>query len=135
MLAQTDSAGTEHPIAYYSHKMFPRECRSPATEQEGLAVVEACKYFLPYLLGRSFTLVTDHLALAFLAQKESSNGRLARWMDGLRQFTFTIIYRPGKSWIDDRPAQDSPEEGGMLGLPNAFGTETISIYNVNSKEC
>ena len=78
VLAQTDSAGTEHPIAYYSCKMFPRKCRYSATEQEGLAVVEACKYFPPYLLGRSFTVVTDHRALAFLAQIESSNGRLAR---------------------------------------------------------
>ena len=61
LLAQMDSAGTEHPIAYYSRKMFPRECRYSAIEQ-GLAVVEACKYFLPYLLGRSFTVVTDHRA-------------------------------------------------------------------------
>ena len=116
--------------------MFPRECRYSATEQEGLAVVEACKYFRPYLLGQSFTVVTDHRALAFLAQKESSNGRLARWMDVLQQFTFTIVYRPGKSnqnadvlsrqaWINDRPAQDSPEEGEMLGTPNTFGTETL----------
>ena len=81
VLAQRDSAGTEHPIAYYSRKMFPRECRYSATEQEGVAGVEACKYFLPYLLGRSFRVVTDHRALNFLAQKESSNGRLARWMD------------------------------------------------------
>ena len=136
MLAQTECAGTEHPIAYYSRKMFSRECRYSATEQEGLAVVEACKYFLPYLLGRSFTVVTDYRALTFLAQKESSNGGLARWMDVLRQFTFTIVYRPGKlnqnadalycqAWIDDRQAQDSPEEGEMLGAPNTFGTETI----------
>ena len=57
-------------------------------------------------------------------------------MDVLRQFTFIIVYRPGKSnqnaddlsrpaWIDDRPAQNSPEEGEMLGLPNTFGTETF----------
>ena len=51
VLAQTDSAGTEHPIAYYACKMFSRECRCSATEQEGVAVVEACNYFLPYLLG------------------------------------------------------------------------------------
>ena len=51
VLAQTDSTGTEHSIAYYACKMFPRECRYSATEQEGLAVAEACKYCLPYLLG------------------------------------------------------------------------------------
>ena len=51
VLAQIDSAGTEHLIAYYACKMFPRECRCSATEQEGLAVVEAYNYFLPYLLG------------------------------------------------------------------------------------
>ena len=118
VLAQTDSAGTEHPIAYYSCKMFPRKCRYSATEQEGLAVVEACKYFLPYLLGRSFTVVTDHRGLAFLAQNESSNGRLARGMDVLQQFTFTIVYRPGKSNQNvDAISQDSPEEGEMLGSP------------------
>ena len=50
-------------------------------------------------------------------------------MDVLWQFTFTIIYCPGKSnqnadalscqaWIDDRPAQDSLEEEEMLGPPN-----------------
>ena len=136
VLAQMDSAGTEHPIAYYSRKMFPRECRYSATEQEGLAVVEACEYFLPYLLGRSFTVVTDPSSPRLPCQKESSNGRLARWMDMLRQFTFTIVYCPGKSnqnadalsrqaWIDDRPAQDSPEEGEMLGPPNTFRTETL----------
>ena len=51
VLAQTDSARTEHPIAYYARKMFPWECRCSATEQEGMAVVEACNYFAPYLLG------------------------------------------------------------------------------------
>ena len=51
VLAQTDSAVTKHSIAYYACKMFPWECRNSATEQEGLAVAKACKYFLPYLLG------------------------------------------------------------------------------------
>ena len=55
-------------------------------------------------------------------------------MDVLWQFTFTIICCPGKSnqnadalscqaWIDDQPAQDSLEEGEMLGPPNTFGIE------------
>lgn len=128
ILTQTTLDGMEHPIAYYSRKMFPREQRYSATEQEGLAVVEACKHFLPYLLGRPFQIMTDHRALTFLEQKETSNGRLARWMDILRQFQFTITYRPGvinqnadalsrQAWTqeDPIPAQTSPEEREMLG--------------------
>ena len=62
--------GEEHPIAYYSRKMQPRERRYSATEQEGLAVVNACMHFMPYLLGHPFILVTDHKALSFLALKD-----------------------------------------------------------------
>ncbi len=97
VLAQIDDDGAEHPIAYYSRKFLPRESRYSATEQEGLAVVDACSHFLPYLLGYPFKVITDHRALAFLANKDSTNSRLARWMDILRQFTFTIQYRPGTS--------------------------------------
>ena len=58
-----ETKGEEHPTAYYSRKMQPRERRYSATEQEGLAVVNACMHFTPYLLGHPFTVVTDHKAL------------------------------------------------------------------------
>ena len=95
VLAQTDDSNLDHPIAYFSRKLMPRETRYSATEQEGLAVVAAYKHFLPYLLGHHFTVITDHRALAFLSDKDPQSGRLARWMDVLRQFSFTIQYRPG----------------------------------------
>lgn len=114
MLTQDDDHGVEHPIAYYSRKMFSQVQRYSATEQEGLAVIESCKHFLPYHLGSPFTIVTDHRALAFLGNKDSTNGRLARWMDVLRQFDFSIKYRPGttnnnadglsrQAWPDSQP--------------------------------
>lgn len=56
VLAQKSTTGVEHPIAYYYRKMLPRESRYSATEQEGFKV---CKHFLPYLLGRHFTIQTD----------------------------------------------------------------------------
>ena len=62
-------------------------------EKEGLAVVEACKVFRPYLKGRQFTIVTDHHTLKFLAGKDPSTRRLARWFDTLRDMDFTIRYR------------------------------------------
>ena len=53
VLSQEDDTGNDHPVAFYSQKMLPREQNYSATEQEGLAVVDMCKHFLPYLLGRS----------------------------------------------------------------------------------
>ena len=50
-----DYDGKERPVAYYSRKLLPRERRYAATDKEGLAVVSACKHFLPYLIGRRFT--------------------------------------------------------------------------------
>ena len=74
----------------------PTERRCSAPEQEGLAVMNACMHFTPYLLGNPFTVVTDHKALSFLALKDPHSHRLSRWMDTLRQFTFSIKCHPGK---------------------------------------
>ena len=93
-------------------------------EKEGLAVVEACKVFRPYLMGQQFMIVMDHRALKFLAGKDPSTGRLARWFDTLHDKDFTIRYRPGsahgnadalsrQAWPDDK---DTPwKEGEVLG--------------------
>ena len=67
-----------------------------STDKEGPAVVDSCKHFLSYLVGRSFTIVTDHRALKFLSGKDPTSGRLARWFDALRDLNFEIKYRPGK---------------------------------------
>lgn len=44
VLTQADASGKEHPITYYSRKLLARAVSYSATEQEGLAVVEACKF-------------------------------------------------------------------------------------------
>ena len=74
----------EKPIAYFSRKLHTREQKYSATEKEGLAVVAACRHFLPYLLGHHFTVVTDHRALTFLHGKDPTSSRLARWFDALK---------------------------------------------------
>ena len=85
-LTQKDDDLTEHPVDFFSRKLGPRETRYSATKKEGLAVVEACRHYLPYLLGHHFDIWTDHKALSFLNHPEPRSPRLARWMDILRQF-------------------------------------------------
>ena len=113
----------EHPVAYFSRKLIPREQMYGSTDKEGLAVVDSCKHFLPYLVGRSFTIVTDHRALKFLSGKDPTSGRLARWFDALRDLNFEIKYHPGKqnenadalsrqAWDDDFNLEKGGEVSG-----------------------
>jgi len=49
-----------------------------------------------YLEGYRFEVITDHLALKWLASIESPSGRIARWALELQQFQFDVRYRRGK---------------------------------------
>ena len=63
VLTQFDSSENEHVISYASRSSTDREKKYSATEKEALAVVLATDHFHVYLLGRKFTVVTDHHAL------------------------------------------------------------------------
>ena len=41
-----------------------------------------------------FVVVTDHQALSYAFKKKDIHGRLARWMDFLAEYEFTVQYRP-----------------------------------------
>ena len=94
VLAQTVD-DQEHPVAYASRKLLPRERRYATVEKESLAVKWTILKFAPYLLGRTFTLVTDHRPLSWIAHHSSANARVARWAIAHQPFSFTVKYRPG----------------------------------------
>ena len=83
----------EHPIAYASRKLKPREVRYSTIEC--LAAVWAVKHFEHYLYGQSFMLITDHRPLTWLKSMKNSNRRLTRWTVFLQQFKFEVQHRSG----------------------------------------
>ena len=89
--------GEELPVGYFSRKLKPAEKNYSATELECLAVVQAIDYFAAHLIGRPFTVETDHRALQYFHSSRHLNGRLTRWALKLQSYTFTIRYRSGKS--------------------------------------
>ncbi len=62
--------GEEHPVVYISRKLSTTEQRYAAVEKEALAVKWAVLELKYYLLGRKFTLVTDHAPLQWMAPSE-----------------------------------------------------------------
>ena len=123
VLSQYDQEGTEHPVAFNSRKLLPREVRYSTIEKECLAIKAATHHFRVYLLGRMFTIQTDHRALEWLDRLKDNNARLTRWSLALQPYHFVVRYQAGtannnadglsRAFADD-PTTSSPEkEGGV----------------------
>ena len=95
VLSQSDESGVEHPVAYFSRKLLPRETRYATVEKECLAVVSGVRFFRVYLEGTRFTIETDHRSLEYLQRMRETNGRLTRWSLSLQPYDFVIRHRAG----------------------------------------
>ncbi|MEG1463015.1 MAG: reverse transcriptase family protein [Anaerorhabdus sp.] len=96
VLTQLDDNGHEHPVQYISRGLRGAEINYGVSKLEGLAIVWAVKIFRPYLLGKKFTIITDHSALNGLLKSQEPTGILARWIAILNEYDFEIRYRPGR---------------------------------------
>ena len=89
------------PIAYTSKSLTDTETRYANIERELLAIVFACQQFNTYVLGRPFTVESDHKPLEMIHQKSLASvpPRLQRMLLQLQQYNVTIKYRPGKEML------------------------------------
>ena len=92
--------GVDLPVAFYSKQLQGAEKRYSATELEALAIFKAINHFDHFLYGRVFSVYTDHKALVSLLKSKRLNRRLYGWMLKLLDFSFEIIYKPGKENLD-----------------------------------
>eukprot|EP00731_Ephydatia_muelleri_P004970 Em0002g1146a len=90
-----DHDGEEKVVAYGSRTLSKAERKYCVTRKELLAVVTFTKHFRPYLLGRHFTLRTDHSSLQWLYNMKEPEGQLARWLEQLQEYDFAVIHRRG----------------------------------------
>jgi hypothetical protein len=58
-------------------------------------VVEFIQHFRHYLLGRQFTLRTDHSSIVWIQNFKEPEGQLARWMEKLQEYDFKVVHRRG----------------------------------------
>ena len=96
VLKQRQADGSEKPVAYFSKKLTEGQMKKKAIYLESLAIREAIRYWRYWLIGRSFTVITDHKPLEHLNLKARTDEELGDFALELSQFDFDIIYRPGK---------------------------------------
>ena len=91
--------GTDRPVLYLSRKLSDREGRYSTIEKECLAIRWAVGTLRYYLLGRQFTLYSDHAPLQWLHRMKDANARITRWYLALQPFHFRLAHRPGAQMV------------------------------------
>ena len=101
------------PIAFTSKSLTDTETRYANIERELLAIVFACQHFNTYVLGRQFTVESDHKPLEMIHQKSlaSAPPRLQRMLLQLQRYDLTIKYRPGKDMLLGDALSRCPSHG------------------------
>ena len=132
MLSQEQEKG-EVVIAYASKHLKPPQLKYATIEKEAYAVIFAIKHFHHYLVGRPFTVISDHRPLQWLAQQKDDSGRLGRWAVKLAAYDYRIVYRPGRvhqnadslSRLRVAAAQNGTVDGAERHLMAAVDSLTI----------
>jgi len=93
--------GSEHPIAFASRTLSPAKKQYSQLDKEGLAIIFGVKRFHRYLLGRQFTILSDHKPLQHLFGRSKAIppmalARIQRWALTLSAYNYSINYKPGK---------------------------------------
>jgi len=88
--------GQERPIAFFSKVLNSAQRNYCPTRRELLAVVMTMQHFRHYLLGARVILRTDHHSLKWLQTFKRPEGILARWIETLAEFDYTIEHRAGR---------------------------------------
>ena len=93
----------ERPIAFISKILIAAEKNYAMWEKELFAVIWSIKYFRPYLTGHQFHIRSDNKPTTQLLSNLSikltttTSNRVARWINMLQTFRYTIKHHPGKS--------------------------------------
>ena len=83
-------------IAYASRQLKSHEKNCPTHDLELVAVVFVLKLWCHYLYGVYCEIFTDHRSIQYMFSKRDLNLRQRRWLELLKDYDVTILYRPGK---------------------------------------
>jgi hypothetical protein len=100
--------GQDKPISFTSRTLNNAERNYSTIERELTAIVWPCRHFRAYLMGRTFTVVTNHKPLTCVFSVKDPSSRLLRWRLLLEEFDYTIVYKAGKKNVNADALSRSP---------------------------
>ena len=121
-------------VAYASRTLLPAETRYTVSELECLAVVWAINKFRPYVYGRHFTVVTDHIALRYLQTLKDPNMRLTRWSLLLQEFDFEVKTKKGTLHRDADALSRYPVKDTETYSPEVFVSPLMNVADLQRQD-
>jgi hypothetical protein len=83
-----------HPVAYHSETLSDTVRKYPTYDKEMYSIVQACRQWKHYILGKETIIHTDHKPLQFIqTQGKLQNDRHQKWSTYLQQFHLNIKYK------------------------------------------
>jgi hypothetical protein len=86
---------TCRPAGFHSRKFSNAQRNYRTHEQELLAILQALMTWEDKLIGRKFTVVTDHKSLEFFQTQGRLSPRQSRWWEFLSRFNYDTVYVKG----------------------------------------
>jgi hypothetical protein len=83
-----------HLVAYHSETLSDTVWKYPTYDKEMYSIVQACRQWKHYILGKETIIHTDHKPLQFIqTQGKLQNDRHQKWSTYLQQFHLNIKYK------------------------------------------
>ncbi|UYV75118.1 K02A2.6-like [Cordylochernes scorpioides] len=102
VLLQKSEDGYQKAVAYASRTMPETEKRWPQIEKESLAIVWACERFQDYLMGKTFSIESDHKPLIPIFSTKNLDEmtpRIQRLRLRMMRYSYSIHHTPGKDIV------------------------------------
>ncbi|UYV77207.1 K02A2.6-like [Cordylochernes scorpioides] len=90
ILKQVYPDGNTYPVQHFSRSLRGHERNYSDLELQCLAIVESVDNFRACLMGRKFTILSDHPALQWLKEIKAPSGRLFRWRLRLSRYEYEV---------------------------------------------
>jgi hypothetical protein len=87
-----------HPMAYHSETLLDVVRKYPIYDKEMYSIVQACRQWRHYILGKEIIIHTDHKPLQFMqTQGKLQTDHHQKWSTYLQQFQLNIKYKTGST--------------------------------------